>query len=120
MKAFGLLKGDGLRPGVKGAGIAGRVPEAPGRRPHPKRSVPLMRAEGTEKNAALKAAQCGSSTNPADVRIFGSSTPSSLIPTGRATLRWGSGSQGLPLSASVPEALDPRAKPVPLPQAAGL
>ena len=30
--------------------------------------------------AALKAAQCGSPTNPADVRIFGSSTPSSLIP----------------------------------------
>ena len=79
-----------------------------------------MHAEGTEKNAALKAAQCGSPTNPADVRIFGSSTPSSLIPIGRATLRWGSGPQGLSMSAFVPEALDPRAKPVPLMQAEGL
>ena len=70
--------------------------------------------------AALKSAQCGSPTNPADVRIFGSSTPSSLIPIGRATLRWGSGPQGLTLSASVPEALDPRAQPVALKQAEGL
>ena len=38
----------------------------------------------------------------------------------RATLRWGSGSQGLSMSAFVPEALDPRAKPVPLMQAEGL
>ena len=38
----------------------------------------------------------------------------------RATLRWGSGSHGLSMSAFVPEALDPRAKPVPLSQAAGL
>ena len=70
--------------------------------------------------AALKAAQCGSPTNPADVRMFGSSTPSSLIPIGRATLRWGSGPQGLTLSASVPETLDPRAKPVAHKQAEGL
>ena len=40
------------------------------------RRIAALEAE----NAALKAAQCGSSTNPADVRIFGSSTPSSLIP----------------------------------------
>lgn len=32
------------------------------------------------ENAALKAAQTGSPSNPADVRMFGSSTPSSLIP----------------------------------------
>ena len=54
------------------------------------------------------------------MRIFGSSTPSSLIPIGRATLRWGSGPQGLLSSEFDPEALDPRAKPVPLPQAEGL
>ena len=40
------------------------------------RRIAALEAE----NAALKAAQCGSPTNPADVRIFGSSTPSSLIP----------------------------------------
>ena len=40
------------------------------------RRIAALEAE----NAALKAAQTGSPSNPADVRIFGSSTPSSLIP----------------------------------------
>ena len=40
------------------------------------RRIAALEAE----NAALKAAQCGLPTTPADVRIFGSSTPSSLIP----------------------------------------
>ena len=38
----------------------------------------------------------------------------------RATLRWGSGPQGPLATASHPDALIPRAKPVPLPQAEGL
>ena len=38
----------------------------------------------------------------------------------RVTLRWGSGPRGLLSSASNPDALIPRAKPVPLPQAVGL
>lgn len=38
----------------------------------------------------------------------------------RGTLRWGSGPQGPTVSASNPDALTPRAKPVPLPQAEGL
>lgn len=40
------------------------------------REIARLKAE----NAELKAAQCGGKPNPADVRIFGSSTPSSLIP----------------------------------------
>lgn len=40
------------------------------------REIARLRAE----NAALKASQCGGGRNPADVRPFGSSTPSSRIP----------------------------------------
>lgn len=40
------------------------------------REIARLRAE----NAALKAAQCGCERNPANVRPFGSSTPSSKIP----------------------------------------
>ena len=47
------------------------------------RRIAALEAE----NAALKAAQTGSPSNPADVRIFGSSTPSSLIPIRRTRPR---------------------------------
>ena len=46
-------------------------------------------------------------------------TPRTRLICIRATLRWGSGPQGPLATASHPDALIPRAKPVPLPQAVG-
>jgi hypothetical protein len=40
------------------------------------REIARLRAE----NAALKASQCGGERNPANIKPFGSSTPSSKIP----------------------------------------
>ena len=79
------------------------------------REIARLKAE----NAALKAAQCGGKTNPAKLRPFGSSTPSSKIPikensTEEARRRIGGREKGHPGSGR--EAVDDPDEKIELPK----